>query len=128
MWSIIYNWFVSFTERDTLLREFNLAARNAFISGITPMLIEASTSFGDSSFKHSFSKIRSGFRVKVLTGRSLTTNECQEFADVVIHNEPLARKLVALGWDTLEIYSFGSSTGHKWNLGRFVNIGLSLNS
>ncbi len=39
IWSYIYNWFVDFSERERLIREFNKAARNSFIIEIAPILI-----------------------------------------------------------------------------------------
>ena len=123
IWSHIYNWFMDFTERERLIREFNKAARNSFIIGETPVLMEASIFLGDSNYKHSFSKMFSGFKIKVLTGRELTQIECTEFAKIVLNNEILERKLVTLGWDTLQIHAKSSSSGYKWRLGHRYAIG-----
>jgi len=123
IWSHIYNWFMDFTEREKLIREFNKAARNSFIIGETPFLMEASIFLGDSNYKHSFSKMFSGFKIKVLTGRSLSQSECTEFANIVLKNEILERKLVTLGWDTLQIHGHSSSSGYKWRLGHLYALG-----
>ena len=114
---------MDFTEREKLIREFNKAARNSFIIGETPFLMEASIFLGDSNYKHSFSKMFSGFKIKVLTGRSLSQSECTEFANIVLKNEILERKLVTLGWDTLQIHGHSSSSGYKWRLGHLYALG-----
>ena len=55
IWSRIVDWFSNVTDRRELLSSFNNAAKNAYILGITPTLIEARTSVGEISYRHEFS-------------------------------------------------------------------------
>ena len=70
MWGsvdFIVNWFNDFSERRRLVRSFNRSAKQAFISGVAPTLLETKISNGDSAFRHNFSKLfGGGFRIKAL--------------------------------------------------------------
>ena len=123
MWYRIIEWFTDLSERRKLIREFNELSRNAFILGVTPTLLKASITLGDSTFKHSFSKMMSGFRIKALSGRDLETSELHEIANVILENTALVRKLMTLGWDTLEVHDNLAVKGLKWSLERFAKIG-----
>ena len=101
----IFDWFGEMSERNRLIRDFNLAAKNAFIGGIAPTLLEAKITRGDSNYRHTFSKfLGGGFRIKALSGRPLRRDEMTEIGRVILDNKELVRKLVALGWDTLEVH------------------------
>lgn len=68
----IADWFGEMAERYRLLKDFNRAAKNSFIAGVAPTLLEAKITKGDSAYKHAFSKwMAGGFRIKALTGRPL---------------------------------------------------------
>ena len=110
-WYKIIDWFSDMSERHRLIRTFNKAGKEAFVYGVAPTLLEASISRGDSAYKHVFSKLYSGFRIKALSGRALTKEE-------------LIRRLVALGWDTLEVQDIKGFYGVKWALKDFANIGI----
>ena len=59
---VIADWFGEMAERYKLVRDFNRAAKNSFISGIAPTLLEVKITRGDSEYKHAFSKwMSSGF-------------------------------------------------------------------
>jgi hypothetical protein len=120
MWrgfSFITDWFNDFNERRRLVRNFNLAAREAYISGIAPTLLESSISIGESAYRHAFSKFLSGgFRIKALSGRALTRSEMIGLSEVVLDNQELVRKLISLGWDTLEVHDNAGYNGIKWKL------------
>jgi hypothetical protein len=91
-------WFGEMRERYGLIRDFNKAAKRAFITGLAPSLLVAKITSGDSSYKHTFSKwMSSGFRIKALSGKSLKREEMVEIGKVVLENEELVRKLIALG-------------------------------
>ena len=102
MWSVfssIQDWFNDFSERRRLVRNFNLAARDAFISNMAPTLLECSISVGESAYRHAFSKFMAGgFRIKALSGRPLSRNEMISISEVVLSNQELVRKLISLGW------------------------------
>ncbi|RED42928.1 hypothetical protein DFQ10_107113 [Winogradskyella eximia] len=120
----IKDWFGEVTERYRLIKDFNRAAKYAFIQGESPTLLEAKITKGDSLYKHAFSKwMASGFRIRALTGRPLEKSELIEIGRVILDNEELTRKLITLGWDTLEVHSNGGFNGAKWPLKEFANIG-----
>jgi hypothetical protein len=127
MWrtfSFVTDWFNDFNERRRLIRNFNLAAREAFVSGVAPSLLEASISIGESSYRHAFSKFMSGgFRIKALTGRALSRSEMINLSEVVLDNQELVRKLISLGWDTLEVHDNTGYNGIKWKLTDYSGIG-----
>jgi hypothetical protein len=50
-----------------------------------------------------------------------------ELGAIVLANEVLVRRLISLGWDTLEVHDSQGSFGLKWALKKFANIGGILN-
>ena len=131
MWGItdkIIDWFSDFSERRKLVRTFNFSAKDAFIIGVAPTLLESSISRGESSYRHAFSKFMSGgFRIKALSGRALNRQEMRHIGDVVLGNEELVRKLISLGWDTLEVHDNAGCNGLRWKLCDYARIGGILN-
>ena len=127
MWERIVqlgDWFRDFSDRRRLVRQFNEAANAAFIGGLAPTLLKSSVSNGDSSYKHSFSRLMAGgFRIKALSGRALDRREMEAIGHVVLDNQELVRKLVSLGWDTLEVHDNGGYHGLKWPLYKYSGIG-----
>ena len=123
-WYKIIDWFSDMSERHRLIRTFNKAGNEAFVYGVAPTLLEASISRGDSAYKHVFSKLYSGFRIKALSGRALTKEELIEIGHAILENQELIRRLVALGWDTLEVQDIKGFYGVKWALKDFANIGI----
>jgi hypothetical protein len=127
MWnklSFIVDWFNDFSERRRLIRNFNLSAREAFVSGLAPTLLESSISIGESAYRHAFSKfLAGGFRIKALSGRPLNRQEMILISQVVLNNQELVRKLISLGWDTLEIHDNAGYNGIKYKLYDFSGIG-----
>jgi hypothetical protein len=127
MWSVfssIQDWFSDFSERRRLVRNFNLAARDAFISSMAPTLLECSISVGESAYRHAFSKFMAGgFRIKALSGRALSRSEIISISEVVLSNQELVRKLISLGWDTLEVHDNAGYNGIKYKLYDFSGIG-----
>lgn len=128
MWYKILEWFSDRKERRELLRDFNKSARNAFIAGDAPTLLEASISVGDSSFRHNFSKfLAGGFKIKALSGKNLNRSELEQIAKTILANEELVRKLVALGWDTLELHASLGYIGVKYALKDHLKLGGYIN-
>ena len=124
----VKEWFGEMSERYLLVKDFNKAAKNSFIVGVAPTLLEAKITKGDADYKHAFSKWRGGgFRIKTLSGRILEKRELIEIGKVVLDNENLTRKLISLGWDTLEVHSNEGYNGVKWALKDHANIGGFLN-
>ena len=123
-WDKIVDWFSDVRERNSVVRDFNKAARAAYIGGAALSLLEAKVTVGCFDFRHAFSKwMAGGFRIKVLSGKALTRDELIEIGSIVLVNDELVRKLVALGWDTLEIHDDTGIVGLKWELKKFTNIG-----
>lgn len=127
MWERIIrlvDWFGEMKERISLIRNFNTSAKNAFINGVAPTLLSASISRGNSAYRHSFSKLLAGgFRIKALSGRALSRSEMIEIGKIVLANEDLVRKLISLGWDTLEVHDNAGVNGVQWKLMDYANMG-----
>jgi hypothetical protein len=131
MWQrimVITDWFGEMVERYRLVKDFNRAAKNSFIIGVAPTMLEVKITKGDYTYRHAFSKwMAGGFRIKALSGRPLQKSELIEIGRVVLDNEQLTRKLISLGWDTLEVHSNEGYIGAKWALKDYANIGGFLN-
>ena len=120
----ILDWFGEMKERHMLVRDFNRAGKNAFIDGLAPTLLEAKITRGDSAYRHHFSKfLGGGYRIKALSGRPLRKEEMIEIGRVILDNKELVRKLIALGWDTLEVHDNSGFNGCKWPLKDYADIG-----
>ncbi|MCQ2304587.1 MAG: hypothetical protein MJZ97_06320 [Bacteroidales bacterium] len=118
------DWFSDRNERMELIRDFNKSARNAFVSGIAPTLLKADMSRGCSDYKHRFSAWpNSGFRITAFSGRQLTKNELISIGNTIIDDDMLVRRLVVLGWDTLEVQGDQGQYGCRWQLKDYLLIG-----
>lgn len=126
-WNIITTWFADRRERSILIREFNNNARASFVRGEAPTVLKASTSKGMSQYRHEFSAwFNTGFRIQALTGRQLSKNEIMNIGQAIMSNTKLVRRLMVLGWDTLEVHDNGGCYGCRWRLADYANIGLML--
>ena len=120
-WNNIIDWFRDRSERAKLVRSFNESAKNSFVSGIAPTLLKASISKGESSYKHQFSNwLNSGYRIQAFTGRVLTKNELIYIGKVILADSVLVRKLIVLGFDTLEIHGDAGTYGCRWQLKDYI--------
>jgi hypothetical protein len=125
IWHKIRNWFIDRIDRNRFLTEWNRSAKDAFITGVIPILMEARTTVGSLEYRHEFSKwMAGGFRVKVLSGKPMTKAELLEIGEFIIGDDVMVRKLVSNGWDTLELYDTAGTIGLKWQLKKYT---LSLN-
>ncbi|MBO6659536.1 MAG: hypothetical protein JJ862_05485 [Roseivirga sp.] len=116
-WNNILDWFRDRSDRSRLVRSFNESARNSFVRGVAPTLLKAKISKGESSYKHQFSNwLNTGFRIQAFTGRQLSRDELIHIGKVILNDETLVRKLVVLGWDTLEIHGDEGTYGCRWQL------------
>ena len=124
----ITEWFGEMAERYRLVKDFNRAAKYSFIEGVAPTLLQAKITRGESAYQHAFSKwMAGGFRIKALSGRPLERSELIEIGKVILDNEELTRKMISLGWDTLEVHSNKGFNGAKWALKKYANIGGFIN-
>jgi hypothetical protein len=120
-WNNIVDWFKDRSERTKLIRSFNESARIAFVEGIAPTLLKADISKGESTYKHQFSNwLNSGFRIKAFTGRELSKAELMKIGSVILDDSILVRKLIVLGWDTLEIHGDKGSYGCRWQIKDYI--------
>ena len=88
---------------------------------------ETSLSRGESAHKHQFSAwINTGFRIQALSGRSLSKEEMIFIGNVILADTELVRRLVVLGWDTLEVHDDVGRYGCRWKLIDYAKIGLML--
>ncbi len=128
IWNTIVEWFQDRSERNQLVRSFNNSAREAFINGYAPTMLKASISKGNPNYRHQFSAwMNTGFRIQALSGRALSKDEMKIIGLVVLHDTALVRRLVALGWDTLEIHDDTGIYGCRWRLIDYAQIGGMLN-
>ena len=117
IWSTILSWFKEKSERNDFINQFNESAKLAFISGQTDTFLKASISRGNSSYRHSFSKMfGGGFRIKAEAGGLITRDDVMAIGQIIIEDPVIVRLMITLGWDTLEVHPSGSSTGVQWKL------------
>lgn len=120
-WNNILDWFRDRSERAKLVRSFNESARSAFVDGIAPTLLKASISKGESAYKHQFSNwLNTGFRIQAFTGRVLSKDELIHIGKVILDDSVLVRRLIVLGWDTLEIHGDAGQYGCIWQLKDYI--------
>ncbi len=120
-WNNILDWFRDRSERSILVQSFNESARTSFVAGIAPTFLKASISKGESSYKHQFSNwLNTGFRIQAFTGRVLTKDELIHIGKVILDDDVLVRRLIVLGWDTLEIQGDAGKFGCRWQLKDYI--------
>ncbi|MFZ4741903.1 MAG: hypothetical protein ACOYLE_12140 [Bacteroidales bacterium] len=122
-WNTILEWFSDRSQRNKLVRSFNESARDAFVAGIAPTLLKSSISKGESSYRHQFSDwLNTGFRIQAFTGRILSKKELIYIGEVILNDNTLIRRLVVLGWDTLEIHGDAGTYGCRWQLKDYLQL------
>ncbi len=122
-WNMIVSWFRDRSERNKLIRSWNEAAREAFVIGEVPTLLKAAISRGERAYKHQFSDwLNSGFRIYVFQGRQLSKDELRNIGEAVISDDVLIRKLVVLGFDTLEVCGDVGDYGCRWQLKDYMQL------
>ena len=116
-WNRIIAWFSELSEKQRCVNDFNRAAKEAFIYGSVPVYMKADISRGNRAYRHNMSSfLFSGFRIRTVSGRFLTREEIEAVGATISSNATLMRKLVTLGFDTLEIYSPEGSLVKDWRL------------
>lgn len=124
IWTKIVEWFQDRQDRRRLILGFNKSAREAFVSGYAPVILEAKVSKGNRDYRHQFSNLLySGFRIKAIAGRQLSRQDTINIGMVILSNEMLVRRLVVLGFDTLEVHSDVGTHGCQWQLHDYIMIG-----
>ena len=123
MWDRIVDWFGEVSERSRIIRGFNNSAKQSFIGGNAGTLLRAKITLGNSDYKHMFSKMYSGFRITAINGGIINKYECSNLAAVILDDEELVRKLLSLGFDTLQVNSNGGGGAFQWNLSDYANMG-----
>ena len=128
MWYKIFDildWFSEFGERIKVIRSFNRSAKSSFIAGEARTLLQAKITRGQGGdYRQNFSKfLAGGFRIKALSGNPMKKSELIEIGRIILDNEQLVRKLISLGWDTLEVHDNKGILGIKWALKKYANIG-----
>lgn len=120
-WNSIIDWFRDRSERAKLVRSFNDSAKNSFVIGQAPTLLKATISKGEKSYRHQFSNwLKTGFRIQAFSGRQLAKDEIKLIGEVILNDNALIRRLIVLGWDTLEIHGDKGSYGLRWQLKDYV--------
>ncbi|HLS31882.1 MAG TPA: hypothetical protein VK021_13580 [Flavobacteriaceae bacterium] len=124
-WNNILDWFNNRSKRSSLVRSFNSSAKNAFISGNAPTLLKAKISKGNNLYKHQFSNwLNTGFRIQAFAGRQLSKSELIKIGEVVLSDEILVRRLVVLGWDTLEVHVDKGGYGVRFQLKDHITLSI----
>lgn len=120
-WNRIIDWFRDRSERSQVIRSFNDSAKSAFIVGEAPTLLKAIISKGESAYKHQFSNwLNTGFRIQTFSGRQLSKEEIKQIGEVILNDNVLVRRLIVLGWDTLEIHGDKGNYGLRWQLKDYI--------
>ena len=122
-WNAIIDWFRHRNERGKLVSSFNDAARLAFVNGVAPTLLKATVSKGEKAYRHQFSDwLNTGFRIQAFKGRTLSKDELVSIGTVIISNAELVRKLIVLGFDTLEVHGDVGAFGCRWQLKDYMQL------
>ena len=100
-------------ERVRVLHEFNRVFKSAFEIGEFNRLCSVTTAKGNQNFKHELSTfyLRSGFKITILNDDNLKKQDFSKIAKYFVINKAFARKLMALGYDTLLIKGKSSAIG-----------------
>ncbi|PKP08883.1 MAG: hypothetical protein CVU09_13635 [Bacteroidetes bacterium HGW-Bacteroidetes-4] len=121
IWNNIIEWFKDRSEKAQLIRSFNDSAKNAFITNQAPTLLKAKISKGEKSYRHQFSNwLNTGFRIQAFSGRQLSKEEIKQIGEVILNDNILVRRLIVLGWDTLEIHGDKGNYGLRWQLKDYI--------
>lgn len=120
----IVEWFRDRSDRRKLIDEFNMSAREAWINGIAPFNMQASVSRGYSYYRHQYSRwMASGFRITLFSGRQLDKTQIILLGTAILQDTSLVRRMVVLGWDTLEIQCDEGYYGSRWQLKDYLTLG-----
>lgn len=123
MWNKFVRWVDDLKNRNITIQSFNRKSKDDFIAKKTSLLLEAKTTIGCTEFKHSFSKfMASGFNIKAADSANLKPEQIQDLGKAIIMDETFVRKLISLGWDTLEVQDSEGKNCFKWQLNKHIGI------
>lgn len=119
----IVEWFKDRSDRKKLIENFNESAREAFVMGIAPVNMKATISRGYSAYKHQYTKwLASGFRITAFSGSQLDKIAIMLLGAAILQDSVLVRRMVVLGFDTLEIQCDIGNYGCRWQLSDYLAI------
>lgn len=119
-WSCISSWFKDVSDRKCVIREFNNAAKAAYINGSVPYQLRCGLSRGNKAYKHSTSSwLQSGIRIVIMTNELLSDEELNKIGLSILADSKIVRMLITLGWDTLEVVCDKGEVGLQWKLTSF---------
>ena len=119
----ITQWFSDKSSRLKMVKSFNDAAKLAFVSGVCSFMMKASISRGKSEYKHQFSTaLFSGLKLIAYNNGRLTKDDLSMVGMVILANKALVRRLMILGWDTLEIACDNSPIRFVWHINESLMI------
>ena len=111
----ITQWFSDLSSRSKMLQSFNRSAKAAYVSGFTQFVFKATITQGNPQFKHQFSKaLVSGLRILIYNNGKVTKDDVAILGLAILANQSLVRRLMLLGWDTLEICCDNSPLKFRW--------------
>lgn len=127
-WNRIIGWFKDLSERDKLIKDFNLSARDSFARLSVSTLLSAYSKQGKSENWHECSNflLKGGFCIKAISGRPLTKEEMLYIGEVILGNTTLTRRLFILGWDTLYIEDIVGRKQVCWAIKDFAQMEMLL--
>ena len=68
-------------------------------------------------------RFESGFRIKAYAGRQLSKQDIMAIGATILANDTLVRRMVVLGWDTLQVHCDVGNYGCQWRLYEMIMIG-----
>lgn len=121
--SDVSQWFSDLSSRKKMLKAFNETAKAAYVSGVTHFMFKASISRGKSDFKHQFSNtIFSGLKLLAYNNGHFSREDVMLIGLAILANRSLVRRLMLLGWDTLEICCDNSPIKYQWPINENILI------
>jgi len=123
VYQFIVDFLYEFRERKALITSFNEIAHMTFVSGNSDRLLRAKSTIGDTNYKHSMSRFfMSGFRIEIRNGSSVSSDEILLIGKIFTSNKHLLRQLMALGYDTLEVYAKDSNKYRNFNISGYASL------
>ena len=117
----VTQWFSDVGSRQKMVKSFNDAAKAAFVSGITQFMFKASIARGNSKYKHQFSNaLFSGIKIVAYNNGRITKDDLTIVGLAILANPPLVRRLMLLGWDTLELCCDNSPIRFQYPINEYM--------
>ena len=115
-----------YRNRCTIVTENDASLLLILMYSILPKMMYFSLPITNCNYRHEMSKwMISGFRIKVKSGKSLTRDELIAIGRIILCNNQLVRRIVVLGWDTLEVYDAANKKGVQWAFKDFISLRLN---